>query len=247
MRRLVLILFILILGSLAVAGSDQKEHKLLNQALNASSLLNQTSTVLMAAGDLLSNNPDLTPSVLEATLARYANQVDGIRSILVLDDRGEIVYDTYHKVASRGISQRLYLGDRDYFKGAFNQRKMTLYTPVIGRTSGSPFLPASQAVMTNGAVKYVTVAILSPNRLIHPSIIETDYSVVTIFNREGKLLAKFPDGTDIPDDFYESLEINKNGTNTRIVPFNQNFAHSVWVHDSKHEITVVYSVIQFAS
>ncbi len=247
MRRLVLMLFVLVVGSLAIAGNDQKEHKLLNQALNATSLLNQASTVLMAAGDLLSNNPDLAPSVLEATLARYANQVDGIRSILVLNNQGEILYDTYHKVASRDIPQRLYLGDRDYFKGAFSRREMTLYTPVLGRTSGSLFLPASQAVITDGAVKYVTVAIISPNRLIHPSVIETEYSVVTIFNSKGKLLAKFPDGTDIPDGFYESLEINKNGGNTKIVPFNQNFANSVWVHDKKHEITVIYSIIQFTS
>ncbi|MCG8493091.1 MAG: hypothetical protein MI743_15835, partial [Sneathiellales bacterium] len=244
MRLLIWILLFLAPVSAAIAENDQKKHQLLNQSIHAVSILNQTSTALLATSDLLTNSPDMDPGVIEATLARYANQVDGIRSILVLNDRGELLYDTYNKVASKGTPLKLNLGDREYFKGAFNQHDMTLYAPVKGRTSGSIFLPISQAVMTNELVKYVAVAIISPNRLIHPSVIQTEYSLVTIFNKQGELLAKFPDGTDIPENFYGSLETEKNLTKARRVPFNQNVADSVWTENEKYEITVVYSVIQ---
>ncbi len=246
MRVVCLVLICILNVSISFAAEDASKEKLRTLSVHMNSLLNQTELALLAASDFLTDRPSVSGAVVEATLQRYVDQVDGIRAIIVTDEKGYLIYDTFNKVASKANGQfkPLYLGDRQYVIDAQNSKGMQVYHTLIGRTSGTPFLPISRPVYVDESLKYVIVAIMSPNKLIHQSVHGTHYVAVTVYNMEGKFITSFPDGMEIPENFHSSLNIDLQKDSKNIVPFNNNDANSIWIKNKKYGLVIIYSKIQ---
>lgn len=246
MRVVCLVLICLMNISVSFAAEDASKEKLRTLSVHMNSLLNQTELALLASSDFLTDRPSVSGAVVEATLQRYVEQVEGMRAIIVTDAKGYLIYDTFNKVASRakGPTKPLFLGDRKYFLNATTAKGMKVYHTLIGRTSGFPFLPISRPVFADEKLKHVVIAIMSPNKLIHPLVHDSEYDVVTIYNLAGKFITAFPDGTELPDGFFNSLDIGEKSDNRSVVPFNNHDAHSSWAVSRKFSLVLVYSKIQ---
>lgn len=246
MRVVCLVLICILNVSISFAAENANKEKLRTLSVHLNSLLNQTELALLAASDFLTDRQSVSGAVVEATLQRYVEQVDGIRAIIVTDEKGYLLYDTFNKVASKAKKpgKPLFLGDRQYFIDATNAKGMKVYHTLIGRTSGLPFLPVSRPVFLDEQLKYVVIAIMAPNKLIHPSVRSSQYIVVTVFNLAGKFITSFPDGARLPKNFYTSLGVDMNENNMNIVPFHKNDADSIWVINKKYGLVTIYSEIQ---
>lgn len=246
MRFVCLFLVIFLHINSAFADDHATKEKLRTLSVHMNSMLNQTELALLAASDFLTDRQSVSGSVVEATLQRYVDQVDGLRALLITDGNGRLVYDTFNKIATKADPNRkpLMLGDRQYFKGAREVKGMRVYEPVIGRTSGTPFLPISQPVYVDEDLKFVIIAILSPNKLIHNSVHDSEYAVVTIYDLQGKFIAGFPDGTEIPQGYFKSLDIETHENGLNIVPFHKNEAHANWIINEDYGLALIFSKIK---
>lgn len=246
MRLVCFVLICFFQIGISAADVDGREDKLRTLSVHLDAVLNQTELALLATSDFLTDRSSVSGAVVEATLLRYANQVDGLRALIVTDAEGYLTFDTYNKIASREkkASKRLYLGDREYFLDANKGRGMRVYHTLIGRTSKTPFLPISRSVYVDEKLKYVAVAIMSPHKLIHPSILNSQYVAVTVYNLDGKFITAFPDGMIVPENFYESLGVDSNENNKKTVAFYENEADSIWVRNEKYGLVIVYSKIE---
>lgn len=246
MRVVCLVLICILNISVSFAAEDASKEKLRTLSVHLDSLLNQTELALLAASDFLTDRRSVSGAVVEATLQRYVEQVDGIRAIIVTDEKGYLIYDTFNKIASKAkkTGKPLFLGDRPYFLNATNAKRMKVYHTLIGRTSGLPFLPVSRPVYLDEKLKYVVIAIMAPNKLIHPSVRSSQYVVVTVYNLEGKFITSFPDGAKLPEGFYASLNVDVQENNMNIVPYHTNDADSIWATNTRYGLVTIYSEIK---
>ncbi len=98
--------------------------------------------------------PDfLTHAELKATTAR----LDGVRSILVVDEGGSIRHDAFSFPAPD-----INVGERKYFQRALGTSGLIIGEEVVGRTSGVPFIPVSAY---KPALNGVVTAIVDPRKL----------------------------------------------------------------------------------
>ena len=117
-------------------------------ALDASvrELLGKSDIALTAVSDILERNPNTEDIIVHGALKRYADKVKGLRAIIVTDSKGFLKYDSFSFPA-----RELDLSDRHYIKAArlATGREFIIANPVIGRTSGIPFVPVSRPIFAD--------------------------------------------------------------------------------------------------
>ncbi len=247
--RLIICLCCLFFSHLSLANEAEKTNRLRTFTVHLNKVLEKTDLALLAANDLLANQSSPNGPVIEATLERYVKRIPAVRSIIVTEADGTLVFDTHRKISTKKTADTpsINLRDRDYFIGATADRKTQIYKPVIGRSSGVKFIPMSRPVYVDNDLKYIVVAIISPNRLIHSSAMETSYGGVSIYKKSGDLLAVFPDGVNIPSGFYKSLGVGRVLEKKNIVPFHKQFADSRWSENDLYDLVVVYTELMPSS
>lgn len=246
MAKTIALLIMIFLPTNALA-ETQKEIVLTTLYTHMNKVLEKAELAIVAAADFLSQtHADSKGVVLEATLQNYVELSDGMRAMLVADSDGNIILDTYNKVAFQVTASppAVNVSERDYFIEARLIRKVQVSRLVRGKTSGVPFMPMTKAVYLDGRLKYVVIAILSPDRLLHPSIRDGEYSGAAIFDEDGNLYVSFPSDTDIPENFFTSLRVGQILSRQSEVPFNDNVADTVWSQTNKFGLFVVYSEIK---
>lgn len=138
----------------------QIERNTIEAAENALGETESLATSISFAFDYLTtfvseaHPPDfLTHAELKATTDR----LDGVRSIILIDEDGTIQHDAFSFPAPQ-----INIAEREYFQRALGTSGLVIGEGVVGRTSGIPFVPIS---IYKPALKSVLTAVVDPRKL----------------------------------------------------------------------------------
>ncbi len=138
----------------------QIERNTIEAAANALGETESLATSISFAFDYLTtfvseaHPPDfLTHAELKATTDR----LDGVRSIILIDEDGTIQHDAFSFPAPQ-----INIAEREYFQRALGVSGLVIGEGVVGRTSGIPFVPIS---IHKPALKSVLTAVVDPRKL----------------------------------------------------------------------------------
>jgi hypothetical protein len=98
--------------------------------------------------------------LIHAELKATTDRIDGVRSILLINENGSLVHDAFSFPAPA-----INLGERDYVQNAIAQPGLVFGKTVIGQTSGVPFVPVSAQ---KPALSSVLTAIVDPRKMRKP-------------------------------------------------------------------------------
>lgn len=157
----------------------QAESSARTNQLSSERVLFAADQAIDAAAVIVSSVDNLR--IVHAELKRLTKGVPGARAIIVLDKKGQLKHDSYKYPATPlDLSQRL------YFKEAKSKKSVVIGEQVIGRTSGSSFVPIAKKV---GDLTFVVVA--SPYALVDVQSECADCWSIAL-QSEGKLVTMFP-------------------------------------------------------
>lgn len=154
---------ILLMAALLWPVSAAAEEALSDRATHALQQVELLATTLDLAFDYLTTYigySGASDQLVHAEMAAITARVPAIRSILVIEEGGTLTHDAYTFPAP-GIN----LSNRTYVREARHRIGLALSEPVVGRTSGAPFVPAAE---WRGAIKSTLVAILDMRELRKP-------------------------------------------------------------------------------
>lgn len=166
-------------------------------AKQVDSHLKQNDLALMAVGDFLAANPDVSPAIAHARLKRYQRAAAGLRSILAIGADGKLQHDSYNLPAPD-----FNLGDRIYVREAVRQGTgdLRINAAVKGRQSGLPFIPITRGTFdVEGKATGVVVGIMGPETLL-PDDSDCALCVSAVLTDQFDILVSRPSGLQLPKD-----------------------------------------------
>ncbi len=173
-------------------------------ALTVSNVLSETELALTAVSDVFQRDPNVQPIVMHGTLKRYAKLAAGLRAILVTDPQGQLIVDSYNYPPDD-----LDLSDRAYIRAAQISETDDIYfgKPVVGRSSGVPFVPVSRPVRSfSGKLIGVAIGIITPRDLI-PHEVKCRFCVYSIMSENNGVIAIEPPETKISSSFFGQVDL----------------------------------------
>lgn len=204
-------------------GYDEKlefiEHETAQAAkinlLTAEKVLFATDQALDAAAVIASNIDN--GRLVHGELRRLADRLPGVRAIIAVGRDGMLVHDSYSYPAA-GLD----LSDRTYFRRALVQDGMIVGQKVIGRQSGSAFVPLAKRI---GDLTFI--AVTSPFALID---IQTDcadcWSAAT--TASGDAVVVFPPETNVPRQFLRTPATQAGDIGSRVVRYKNSVVLVSW-------------------
>lgn len=183
--------------------------------LSAEKVLYATDQALDAAAVIAStiNNGRL----IHEELRRLAESLPGVRAIIAVGRDGKLVHDSYaYPVAGLNLS------DRSYYRRALIEDGLIVGQKVIGRQSGSAFVPLVKRI---GELTFI--AVTSPFALID---IQTDcadcWSAAT--TASGDPVVVFPPETGIPPKFLQTPASQAETVGSRVVRYKNSVVLISW-------------------
>lgn len=153
---------------------------------------------------------NLTQQIGHNTLKKMIEDIDYIRSILVLDHSGKLEFDSFN---GPGVWSNLSvfqkdLSQREYFKqGMSAEREMNIHQGVVGKQSGLQFVPLTYRTrLTLNDQTQLIVLTIAPEPLM--SDIEFCNLCGTIIMKKNKVLMAKPALTDIDSAIAERVPMN---------------------------------------
>jgi len=116
-----------------------------------------------------------------------AKKLPGVRAIIALGPDGYLKHDSYQFPA-----QELDLSDRSYFRAAKGTSELVIGSTVIGRTSGTVFLPLAKRVG-----ELTLVAIVNPHSLFADQS-ECDLCLSVLLGNNSDVVATYPPSVEVP-------------------------------------------------
>jgi len=202
MRLLFLFLTAFFLSNTTHAEEDLKEYSDY-QVLHVQNTIKSIDLTLLEAIDFLNRNLDKEEVTLHKSLSQYAERTPGLRAIIVTDQKGKLKLDSFSYPA-----KDINLADREYVKNATTLNNESLYIgqPVVGRSSGTAFLPFSRSLLNaNKENQGVIAAIMHPGFLIKQDMLCAQ-CFITVFNSQKKLVVSYPTNASFPDNFIAMLQ-----------------------------------------
>lgn len=197
-----LLFFTLLLLSSNVSASEILKKHAEFQALHVEKTIEAINLAMVDAGDFLERNPDKNEMILHDTLAKYVERTPGLRAIIVMDKAGVLRIDSFTYPA-----KNIDLKDREYVKHTLFAKGRELYIgkPVIGRSSGTAFIPFSRPLLdADGNITGVIAGIISPGMLIDQKTV-CSQCLVGVFQNEETLVT-YPSNTSYPTDYMKQLD-----------------------------------------
>lgn len=183
------------IGTQQTLSPAQMVEKVRIQAARATNTLRLSDMALLAAADVFGREPAVEEIVLHRVLGRYAARIPGVRAMIVTDAAGMVQVDSYLYPA-----RRLNLADRDYVRRVLANGNGPLYigAPLIGRSSGLPFIPTARAIRDGeGAPVGVVAAILNPGGLfVAEEVCDTCFAV--LLRPDRQIVARYPASVQMP-------------------------------------------------
>tara|TARA_R110002124_G_scaffold100107_5_gene246587 strand:- start:4631 stop:5428 length:798 start_codon:yes stop_codon:yes gene_type:complete len=186
-------------------------------AKQVDSHLKQNDLVLMAVGDFLSANPDVSPEIAHSRMKRYQRVAAGLRSILAIGPDGTLLHDSYNLPAPD-----FNLGDRIYVREAVRQGTgdLRINAPVAGRQSGIPFIPLTRGQFdVEGNATGVIVGILGPETLL-PEDSDCALCVSAVMTRDMDILVSRPSGLTFPADLISQIRNSHSANGLELINVN---------------------------
>ncbi|MEP0520771.1 MAG: hypothetical protein ABJO09_12245 [Hyphomicrobiales bacterium] len=171
-------------------------------AKQVDSHLKQNDLALMAVGDFLAANPEVSPAIAHARLKRYQKAAAGLRSILAIGADGKLKHDSYNLPAPD-----FNLGDRIYVREAVRQGTgdLRINAAVKGRQSGLPFIPITRGTFdVEGNATGVVVGIMGPETLL-PEDSNCALCVSAVLTDKFDVLVSRPSGLQLPKNLLDGI------------------------------------------
>lgn len=236
MRTLFFSLLTLLISTVASANDELKQYAEL-QALHVETTLQAIDLSLQEASDFLSRNPDADEMLRHTTLGKYVERTPGLRAIIQIDKSGQLKADSF-TFPVRNIS----LKDRAYVKNVLNSEKLFLYisSPVVGRSSGVPFVPISRAMTDrNNEPQGVVAGILTPEILIKQELL-CNKCFAGVFREDLAPLVTYPSTASFSDgSLTDFLKQKQSGFHTLTKETQE--LQSWIIHSEKFQLSVVVS------
>ncbi|MBR9651890.1 hypothetical protein IT775_12240 [Thalassobius aquimarinus] len=142
--------------------------------------------IMRGAADYLIENPDPGSSEGHSAFKRILNGSTYFRSILAIDENGQLMFDSYNWIPFLGAKD---LSQRSYFLGATNAvgKVLRVGDPVVGKQSGQVFLPFTMAVPNGSGRGQRVVMMTVPPKTMLPSFEVCNFCGV-IIALDGKVL-----------------------------------------------------------
>lgn len=202
-------------------------------AKQVESHLKQNDLAMMAVGDFLSANPDISPTIAQSRMRRYLKAAAGLRGILALNVNGDLEHYSYN-FPTLAID----LDDRVYLQNALKQENSDLQinAPVVGRQTGLPFIPITRSLFNvESKPTGVIVGILGPETLL-PEDSDCAGCISAVLTTDLDVLVSRPAGLlfsqDLMNHIGESLsttglKLSQNNGGTMLVTWTRNNAAGV--------------------
>jgi hypothetical protein len=142
--------------------------------------------------------------VFQAELESIVSRLNGVRSMLVIDSDGALQFDAFSFPAPD-----INLASRPYFATAIENRGMHFEAPVLGQTSGFPFVPASSY---KAVIDAVLVAVIDTRVLQKPLSWCLEKCGGAIITPDGQVVAISPDDTQLPAEIIEAAKSERSGS-----------------------------------
>lgn len=207
-------------------------------AKQVDSQLKQNDLALMAVGDFLAANPDVSPAIAHARLKRYQKAAAGLRSILAIGADGSLEHDSYNLPAPD-----FNLGDRIYVREAVRQGTgdLRINAAVKGRQSGLPFIPITRGTFdVEGKATGVVVGIMGPETLL-PEDSDCALCVSAVLTAQFDILVSRPSGLQLSKNLLEKIQNSFSKSGLELIDINGGKQLVAW---SKNDYA---NVITFAA
>ncbi|WJS05170.1 PDC sensor domain-containing protein [Roseibium aggregatum] len=155
--------------------------------------------------------------LIHVELKRLASRVPGVRAIIVVGPDGQLLHDSYKFPAVQ-----LDLSDRSYFKKAIASSNLIIGEQVVGRTSGSSFVPVVKRI---GSLTFV--AVTAPYALVELQSECGDCWSVALQD-DGEIVAMFPPDTTFLRDLIVRMSPNMRANGSRVVRYEHSIFSVVW-------------------
>ncbi|MEH6728730.1 MAG: hypothetical protein V7703_21505 [Hyphomicrobiales bacterium] len=183
-------------------------------AKQVDSHLKQNDLAMMAVGDFLSANPDISPAIAQSRMRRYVRAAAGLRAILAVNANGELAHDSY-SLPGLGLD----LEDRLYLQDALKLENSDLQisAPVIGRKTGLPFIPITRSLFNvENKPTGVIVGILGPETLL-PDDSDCASCISAVLTTDLDILVSRPTGLQFSDDLLNHIQESLSATGLKLV------------------------------
>ncbi|MBD8890932.1 histidine kinase [Labrenzia suaedae] len=158
--------------------------------------------------------------LIHAELKRIVTRVPGVRAIIVIGPDGTLLHDSY-----KYPPNELNLADRIYFRQAISTPELFIGEPVIGRTSGSSFVPVVKRIGDN-----TFVAVTAPYSLVDLQSECGDCWSLAL-QPSGKIVSMFPPESAFLPELISRLsgKINASkGAGSTVVGYQRSVFSVVW-------------------
>lgn len=210
-------------------------------AKQVDSHLKQNDLALMAVGDFLAANPEVSPAIAHARLKRYQRAAAGLRSILAIGADGKLMHDSYNLPAPD-----FNLGDRIYVREAVRQGTgdLRINAAVKGRQSGLPFIPITRGTFdVEGNATGVVVGIMGPETLL-PDDSDCALCVSAVLTEQFDILVSRPSGLQLPKDLLNNINNSFAKSGLELVDLKGGKQLVAWEkNDYAHVITIASELL----
>lgn len=198
--------------------------------------LKQNDLALLAVGDFLSANPEVSPAIAHSRMKRYERAAAGLRSILAVGADGTLMHDSYN-LPSPDID----LGDRIYVREAVRQGSgdLRINTPVVGRLSGLPFIPITRGLFNvEGEAIGVIVGILGPETLL-PEDSNCALCVSAVLTSDMDILVSRPSGVQLSEELIHHIDESMSSTGLKLIKRNGTMKLFTWTRNNHAGVITV--------
>lgn len=207
MRILALLLLCLFASQTAYAKEDMKKYVDF-QARHITKMVELIDIALKEAAETIERNPDKEELFIHDSLKNYVERTPALRAIIHTDEKGILRTDSITYPA-----KNIDLHDREYVKHSLNSPQQELYigSAVLGRSSGTSFIPFSRPLMDAQKNPIGVVAgIMHPGFLLRQDLL-CPQCFAAVFNTNGKVLVSYPSNAQYPDDYIAALLKQQDG------------------------------------
>lgn len=202
-------------------------------AKQVESHLKQNDLAMMAVGDFLSANPDISPTIAQSRMRRYLKAAAGLRGILALNVNGNLEHYSYNFP-----TVNIDLEDRAYLQNALQQETSNLQinAPVVSRQTGVPFIPITRSLFNvESKPTGVIVGILGPETLL-PQDGDCARCISAVLTTDLEILVSRPAGLQLSPDLKShireslsetGLKLSEKNGGTMLVTWTRNYGVGV--------------------
>lgn len=210
----------------AIAGDDETAAELeyLIAETERSARTNQLAAerVLFATGQAIDAASFIVSSVrvdrlIHVELRRLASRIPGVRAIIVIGPDGQLRHDSY-----KFPTTKLDLADRSYFKEALSTSDLVIGKQVIGRTSGTNFVPIVKRI---GDLTFV--AVTAPYAIVDLQSECGDCWSLAL-QPDGTIVSMFPPETDFMPQLIKRTAHSMASSGSTIVRFRHSIFSVAW-------------------